>query len=92
MLYDSQLAIHTRVRVVVNLLVGSYVDSEIRWDIRHLALNVGLNAQIVLWVKSLSSLSDSNPLFSWVESNFHLMCKGSTWGGRKNSAQSQDEL
>ena len=77
---------------MVNLLVGSYVDSEIRWDVRHLALNVGLNAQIVLRVKSLGSLSDSNPLFSWVESNFHIMRKGSTWGGRKTSAQSQDEV
>ena len=63
---------------MIKLLIGSHVGCEIGWDVRHLALNVGLNVQIVFWVKPLSSLSDSNPLLSWVESNFHFMDKCST--------------
>ena len=64
---------------MVEFLVGSHVGGEVCREVRHLALNVGLNAQVVLWVQPLSSLSDSNPLLSWVESNFHVMDKGSTW-------------
>lgn len=63
---------------MVELLVGSDMDCEVCWDVRHLTLNVGLDTQIVLWVQSLSGLSDSNPLPSWVESHFHVMDKGST--------------
>lgn len=64
---------------MVEFLVGSHVGGEVCRDVRHLALNVGLNAQVVLWVQALSSLSDSNPLLSWEESNFRVMDKGSTW-------------
>ena len=52
---------------MVEFLVGSHVGGEVCRDVRHLALNVGLNAQVVLWVQALSSLSDSNPLLSWEE-------------------------
>lgn len=83
--FYGELVARTWVRVVVELLVGSNVGCEVCWDVRHLALNVGLNAQIVLWVQPLSSLSDSNPFLSWVESNFHVMDKGSTWRGKKSS-------
>ena len=80
--YRCELTAHTWARVVVELLVGSDMDCEVCWDVRHLTLNVGLDTQIVLWVQSLSSLSDSNPLPSWVESHFHVMDKGSTWRGK----------
>lgn len=63
---------------MIKLLVRSNVGCEIRWDEGHLAFNVGLNAQIVLWVKPLGSLSDTNPLLSRVKGDFHVMNKGST--------------
>lgn len=63
---------------MIKLFVRSNVGREIRWDEGHLALNVGLNAQVVLWVKPLSSLSDTNPLFSRVKSNLHVMDKSGT--------------
>lgn len=63
---------------MIKLFVRSNVGCEIGWDEGHLAFNVGLNAQIVLWVKPLGSLSDPNPLLSRVKRNFHIMDKGST--------------
>lgn len=69
---------HTWVPVTIKLFVWSNENCGIRRNEGHLTLNVGLNAQIVLWVKPLSSLSDTNPLFSGVKSNFHVMHKSST--------------
>lgn len=63
---------------MIELLVRSNVGCEIRWDKGHLAFDVGLKAQIVLWVKPLGGLSDTNPLLSRVKSDFHVMDKGSS--------------
>ena len=70
---------------MIKLFVRRNVSCEIRRDEGHLAFDVGLNAQIVLWVKSLGSLSDTNPLHSRVESDFHVMDKGSTCRRQKLS-------
>jgi hypothetical protein len=70
---------------MIKLFVRSNVGCEIRWDEGHLAFNVGLNAQIVFWVKPLGSLSDTNPLLSRVKSDFHVMDKGSTCRRQKLS-------
>lgn len=76
---------HTWIPVMIKLAVWSNESCEIRRNEGHLTLNVGLNAQIVLWVKPLSSLSDTNPLFSRVKRNFHLMHKSSTCREQKLS-------
>lgn len=68
---------------MIKLFVRSNVGCEIRRDEGHLAFDVGLNAQIVLWVEPLGSLSDTNPLLSRVESDFHIVDKGSTCRGQE---------
>lgn len=70
---------------MIELLVRSNVGCEICWDKGHLAFDVGVKAQIVLWVKPLGGLSDTNSLLSRVKSDFHIMDKGSSCRRQKLS-------
>lgn len=66
---------------MVQLLVGADVDCGVLRDERHLALDVGLQAQVIVWPQALGRLGDVDLLLPGVEGHLQVLGEFSTWAG-----------